>query len=180
MIGDDEVWAEAYALVPLVGDDSWKKNLADYLGNLLDDLLNLQTYVSPGTPPYPAFLFDRATFESLLTGEPGTGVAGMQAAFAAALLTSTFTIPIGTTFGDAGLAETFSTVGLAVPDPDSIDAGVDIIGELDTAPAVGDALDSDFPVKLRAAFLLLTYTVTGTNSVAPTPGAIDDVERAVE
>jgi hypothetical protein len=170
MIGDDTAWRAAYANVPLVGDDSWKQNLADYLGDLLDNLLNLSTYVSPGVPPYPAFLFDRSTFAGALTGAPGAWVVDLQAAFTAVIPTSPFTILPLTVFGAATPAETFSTPGVAVADPPSITLGVAKIGELVSSPQVGDPLLSDFPVKMRAAFLLLTYTVTGTNSLpVPTP-----------
>ena len=57
--------------------------------------------------------------------------------------------------------------------------GVAKIGELVSSPQVGDPLLVDFPVKMRAAFLLLTYTVTGTNSL-PVPTPILDPLRAVE
>lgn len=177
----ETVWKNDYAnpaKMPQVGDSSWKQNLSNYLGDLLDDLLSLETYISPGVPAYPAFLFGRSAFASALTDT--NGIVGLQSAFEAGVNASTFIIPIGTTFELVPtLATTFSTVGLAVVDTDSIDAGKAKIAELSSAPQVSDPLDSQFPIKLRAAFLLLTYTVGGTNSVIPTPATINDEERAV-
>lgn len=178
MIGDLATWRTSYSALPQVGDDSWKANLANYLGDELDGLLNLQTYVTGGG--FPVFTFDRATFQSNLTDGVGTGVAGMQAAFTAAIATSTWVIAIGTKFGVGTPAETFSTPGVAVPDPAGISAGAAKIGELASAAPTSDPDESEFPLKLREAFLLLTYTVTGTNSVAPTPGPISDPLRGVE
>ncbi len=46
------------------------------------------------------------------------------------------------------------------------------VQELASSVPVADASNSDFPVKMREAFLLLTGTVTGTNSVIPIPGPL--------
>lgn len=179
MTPDETAWKSAYAneaTLPLVSDSTWKNNLSEkYLAALLDGLHNLETYASP------TFTFDKATFEGLLTDAVGTGVAGLQAAFAAAALSSTWLIPIGTTFELVPtLATTFSTLGVATVDPDSVDDGVNLIGELDGATPTSDPLDSQFPIKLRAAFMVLKYNVVGTNSVIPTPGSISDLLRGVE
>lgn len=179
MTPDETAWKAAYAdedTMPLVSDSTWKNNLSEkYLAALLDGFHNLETYITA------TFTFDKATFEGLLTGETGTGVAGLQAAFAAAALSSTWLIPIGTTFELVPtLATTFSTLGVAAVDPDSITDGVDLIGELDGATPTSDPLDSQFPIKLRAAFMILKYNVLGSNSVVPTPGPINDLLRGVE
>lgn len=167
----DQNWIDAYELMPLVGDATWKQNLADYCGDLLDNQLNLSTYTGP------TFTFGRAAFAANLTDT--NGIVGLQSAFNAGVLASTWVIPIGTTFGAGTPAETFSTPGAAVADAPSISSGMAIIATLASSPQVGDATLSEFPTKLRAAFLSLTYTVTGTNSVTPTPGPIADPLRGV-
>lgn len=170
-IGSETDWKNAYAALPLVSTSAWKTNLADYLGDLLDGLLVLTTYSQSD------FTFGRAAFAAGLTDT--NGVAGLQTAFNNGVLASTFSIPIGTTFGGGTPAETFSTIGTAVPDAPSIASGQAILATLVNAPQTSDPLQSEFPVKLRNAFLALTYTVTGTNSVSPTPGPINDVNRGV-
>lgn len=165
-------WQNDFAALPRVGDSSWKQNLGDYLSEQLDGILNFDTYNN-----LPSFTFGVSAFVGGLTDT--NGIVGLQAAFEAGVLASTWTIPIGTTFGAATPAETFSTAGVATVDAASIVAGKAKIAELSSAPKVGDPLLSEFPVKLREAFLALAYTITGTNSVAPTPGPINDVGRAV-
>lgn len=164
-------WIDAYEALPLVSDATWKQNLADYCGDLIDNILALSTY-SAG-----AFTFGRSQFASALTDTDG--VVGLQSAFSAGVSASTWVINSGTTFGAATPAETFSTSGVAVADPAGISAGQALIAALTGAPQVGDPTLSEFPTTLRNAFLALTFTVTGTNSVAPTPGPINDVARAV-
>lgn len=166
-------WKDAYALLPLVSDDTWKENLTAFIEDLIVDI-NLETYATP------SFTWARAAFKSALVGVSGAGVSEMQTGFSNSIAASTWLIPSGTTFGSATPAETFSLPGAAIPDATGVSAGVIKIGELATAEPVGTVEDSLFPEVLRDAFLLLTYTVTGTNSVTPTPGPILDPLRAVE
>jgi len=178
-IGSVGDWQNEYADIPLVSDDSWKQTLADYLGGLLDNLLTLQTY-----SPAPIFTFGKAAFVTGLAGAdpstPGSGVAALQTAFSAGVLASTMIATPPVSFTPVTPATTFSVVVSTLPDAPSIAAGQAKIAELSSAAETSDPLLSDFPVILREAFLLLTYTVIGTNSVAPTPGPLTDPLRGVE
>jgi hypothetical protein len=173
-IGTLTQWKDAYALIPLVSTDAWKENLTVYIEDLIVDM-NLKTYATP------SFTWGRAAFKSALVGAPGAGVSEMQTGFTNSIAASTWLIPSGTTFGGGTLAETFSAPGVAAPDVASVSAGATKIGELESTPPVGTFEDCLFPEILRAAFLLLTYTVTGINSVPPAPfGPINDPLRGVE
>lgn len=167
-------WKDAYAVLPQVGTDAWKENLTAYIEGLIADI-NLATYATP------SFTWGRAAFKSALVGVSGAGVSEMQTGFTNSIAASTWLIPSGTTFGGGTLAETFSAPGAAIPDVASVSAGATKIGELEGTPPVGTFEDCLFPEILRAAFLLLTYTVTGINSVPPAPfGPINDPLRGVE
>ena len=170
-----QTWRDQYELLELVSDDSWKQNLADYLGDLLDNAFTLSTYT-----PAPIFTFDRTTFASLLDSGVDQGIASLKAAFQSAIQSSTMFVSVGSYIGSSTPATTYSVVASVVPDPPSILAGQNKIQELEFAQATSDPQLSEFPEKLRDAFLLVTYTVTGTNSVAPTPSPLTDTGRSVE
>ncbi|TDI74593.1 MAG: hypothetical protein E2O82_03680 [Betaproteobacteria bacterium] len=166
-------WIDDYVEIPLTSGPEWKTTLADFIGDLVDDM-TLSTY-----NPAPSFTFDRSTFANNLSDAPGTGVTSLANAFSAAILTSTMNVAAGTYIGVSTPATTFSVVSSVVPDPASIGAGAAEIAELVSSPKTSNAAESEFPVKLREAFLLLTYTVSGTNSVSPTPAPLVDAARSV-
>lgn len=174
---DVEIWQEDYADIELVSTDAWKQNLADYLEVQLTESLTLTTYSTD-----PEFTFDKAAFVTGLAGAgaPGTGVAALQTAFDAAVLASTMvTFPMSG-FDPLSVATIFSVVTSTTVDPLSIVAGKAKIAELDGATPTSDPLLSKFPVILREAFLLLTYTVIGLDSTFPTPIPLTDALRGVE
>ena len=175
----ESTWQNDYADIPLVSDDSWKQTLGDYLEALLSSLLTLQTY-----SPAPVFTFGTSAFVSGLSGSdpavPGSGIIALQTAFNAGVLASTMVVAPGTSFTPPTPATTFSVVTTTLPDVPSIALGVAKIAELSAAEPTSDPLLSEFPVILREAFVLLTYTVIGTNSVAPTPAPLTDPLRGVE
>jgi len=169
------IWQAQWALIPKVSDTSWKQNLADYIAARVDAKLALSTYVPPGT-----FTFNKSVFVAGLAGVTsgtGDGVTKIASAFQSAVQTvGSLVVTPGTAFGAATPAQTFSVVASSVL---IAAAGKAKIEELSSAPLVSDPLLSQFPVKLRDAFLLLTATISGTNSVAPTPGPLVDAGRSV-
>jgi len=176
---DESTWQGDYANLELVSTDAWKQNLADYLETLLTSSLTLTTYSTD-----PAFTFDTSAFVSGLAGAdpevPGSGVIALQTAFDAAVLASVMvTFPMSG-FDPLSVATIFSVVTSTIVDAPSIIAGKAKIAELASAGSTSDPLESEFPVILREAFLLLTYTVIGLDSTFPTPIPLTDALRGVE
>jgi hypothetical protein len=175
------VWKDEWENLPKVADDTWKQNLADYISARLDGLLWFQTYEP--APGHFDFGFLQAPFISALAGVDFSNPIGIQqiaAGMAAAITASTDLVAVGSSIGPAGNpATTYSAVTSTVFDSASITLMQNKILTIDPTP-VASAQDSDFPVKLREGVLLLTATISGTNSVAPTPSALTDPARGVE
>jgi len=171
------IWQSEWALLPKVSDDSWKTNMASYIAARLDGKLSLSGYLPPTGV---SFIFNTAVFISSLSGVTsgtGDGVSKIAQGFKAAAETpGSLIVAPGTAVGSASPATTFSVVSSSVLSGSAAEAK---IAELASAPLVDSAADSDFPVKLHAAALLLTATVSGLNSVAPTPSPLIDAGRAV-
>tara|TARA_B100000029_G_C17375085_1_gene887623 strand:- start:445 stop:981 length:537 start_codon:yes stop_codon:yes gene_type:complete len=159
-------WIDAYAALPQVSDDSWMDELSDYIEEMTADM------TLDGFTPAPVFTFDKAAFKSGLAAANsnvlGSGIAALSSAFSAGIAKSVMlaTPPVET--GEGTPAETFSAVTSTLPDPTSVTAGVNAIGELASAEKTGDSSKSEFPKKLYAAFAGLMYICSGTNSVTPT------------
>lgn len=85
-------------------------------------------------------------------------------------------VAAGSSVGTPSPATTWSVVNTTVIDAPSQTAGEDKMKELKTADISGD---SPMAEKSWEAFLLLTITTSGLNSVSPTPGPLLDPARAV-
>lgn len=123
------------------------------------------------------FTFAQAALVSALdalspTTSPSAGIDGFADAWEQALLASAIVVAPLTFIPPSSPATTFSAVASAIIDVSSIEAGKAKLAELVSAPPVANAQDSLFPVKFREATLLLTVTISGTNSVTPTPGPL--------
>ena len=179
MIEALSVWQNEWANLPKVADDSWKQNLADYLSARLDSKLEFQLYQP--SPGHFTYSFSQGPFISALAGVDFSNpiaisaiANGMEAAF----LANTAIVAIGSSIGPPGNpATTYSAVTSTIFDVPSLTAMKVIINSIDTTP-VADALNSDFPVKLRDGVLALTATISGTNS-NPTPSPLVDAGRGV-
>lgn len=172
------VWQSEWALLPKVSDTSWKQNMADYIAARLDNKLTLATYTpSAGV----MFTFNKSVFLASLasvSAATADGVAKIALGFQSATETpGSLAVAPGTSIGSASPTTTFSAVASSVLLGAAAKAKIE---ELSSAPLVALAANSAFPVKLYEASLLLTATVTGTNSVAPTPGPLVDAGRAVQ
>lgn len=172
MIEDEATWKSTFNDLPKVSDSSWKQNFANWIAARTDGKLVLATY-----SPSPSFTFNSATFQNNLSETINTGLASLVAAWNSSIAASTMAVTPPTYFTPQTPQSTFSTVISVLPDPASIAVGASIIAELALAQPTTDSL---FPVKFRNAFLSLTYTVTGTDSSAPTPIALVDPIRGVQ
>ena len=170
------VWQNGWANLPKVNDDSWKQNLGDYVEARTANM-SLATY-TPSTNV--TFSFNKSLFVQTLDGVSGANLVPILSdAFELAIIGSPIAVSPGTYIGVSTPATTFSVVSSSLFDLASAALGAAKILELASAPKVSDPLLSDFPIKLRDAFLLLTATVSGTNSVVPTPGPLVDPVRSV-
>lgn len=172
-------WQSEWALLPLVIDDSWKQNVADYLAARVDNKLSLQTY--GGVPV--TFTFNKAAFLAAIAGVStgtGDGVIKIALGFSNAVqIAGSLIVLPGAFIGTNSPATLFSAVASSIITPAGAALGQAKIEELSSAPQVTTALASQFPVKLREAFLLLTADVTGTNSIVPVPTPLIDLGRGV-
>lgn len=101
-----------------------------------------------------------------------TGVAQFVQAWQSAAAASVMIVPPGSSFGSPSPATTFSVVVTTLLDPPSLLAACSALQtELLAAGAapVSSYKDSKVGPALYKAFKLLSYTVTGINSIAPTP-----------
>lgn len=167
-------WQSTLAALPKVGDNSWAMNFASwYAGRIVGIAPSPAALVPTGF----VFTFNTALFASGLQTLPPTasaaaGITAFANAWLAAMDASTAVVAAGTFKPPSTPATLFSVVATTVIDTASKTAAKAKLLELITAPAVGDATMSQFPIKFRDATLLLTITVSGTNSVTPTPGPL--------
>ena len=168
------VWKTTLAALPKVADNSWADNFANWYA---DRIVNITTNPSALVPTGFVFTFAKPVFKSaLLALTPTTsalaGITGFANAWESALNATTVVVASGSFIPPSSPHTLFSAVASTIIDPASIAAGKAKIIELVSAPPVADAMNSLFPIKFRDATLLLTITVTGTNSVTPTPGPL--------
>lgn len=123
------------------------------------------------------FTFARAVFESALlplgpTPSALIGITAFANAWETAINASTVVVPVGASIGTPSPATTWSAVFSTIILVPSIALAKAKILELITAPVVADALNSQFPIKFREAFLLLQIQVTGLDSTPPLAGPL--------
>ena len=175
-------WQSTFAAIPKVATTAWANNIANWVDARVTGKMSLPGIGGPGF----SFTYNKATFAAqLLSLAPTTNALAGITAFADAWLTamnaSTLATAPGSFIGTSTPATLWASVSSTIFVPASLTLGRAKILELATAPAVSDPLLSDFPIKFRAAFLLLTVTTTGVNSVPPPggPNPLIDVARPV-
>lgn len=168
-------WRSTLAALPKVADTSWAANFAAWVAGRVATITTNPTNLTLSAPL--VFVFNQALFASQLisltpTGDALSGITGFADAWKAAIDTTVFPATLNVAPGafvpPTTPATTFSTVTSVLLDPASVAAAKAKIIELATAAPVADVNDSEFPVKFREAFLLLTITVAGLDST-PTP-----------
>jgi hypothetical protein len=172
------VWQNEWANLPKVIDDSWKENLANYIeARILN--LKLSSYV-PNTNI--SFSFNKDTFIAGLSSVDsglGNGAIVIGQAFSAAMLLSTLSLTAPISIGNPTPTTTYSSVTTSIFNVLSASAAASKIAELAGAPNVLDPLESEFPIKLREAALLISADITGLDASTPTPLPLVDLARPV-
>ncbi len=149
-------WKDSFAAIPLVSDQTWKDNLADWIdGNVAD--MKLASY-SPSANI--SFTYNKATFASSLPdsgalGTPATFLSAIATAFQSSINSSTLVItpPMS--------SPAFTAITSSLPDAASVTAGMSAI-QAAVLVNVEAAEDSGLIPAIRNAFIGLTYTVSGT------------------
>ena len=167
-----QTWKDELEALPPKADPSWAPQFAKWYA---DRIVSIETDPSALVASGFTFTFNEALFAAGLTVLPPTldqasGILGFATAWEAALLASLVVVGPGSFIPPSTPATLFSVVITSLVDVPSISLGKLKLLELVTAPPTADAQASEFPEKFRDATLLLTMTVTGTNSVVPPGG----------
>jgi len=173
---DPEInWKTTFASLPQSDNQSVAaQNLADAVDGLTTNKLEVPAIT--GTPA--SFTFNKSVFKSQIeslspTDDADQGAENFATAWKSAIDASTMLVVTGASVGIPTPATTFSVVTSTVIDPASSSSAKSTLkNDLKNLPQVSSALASEFGPKFRQAFLNLTVTVTGVNSVAPTPGPL--------
>lgn len=171
-VGD---WSSTFNSLPKVGDTSWAANLADAVDGLTTGKLELTNIKT--TPA--SFIFGKAAFEAaLLPLQPVdsamTGAQNFAGAWEQGILASVMSVSSGASVGlPATPANTFSAPPATILDAPSL-----VLAKAGLVSAIASIVPSEnadtFAEAFRNAFLALTYTSTGLNSVTPTPATLVD------
>ena len=168
MIDPLSIWKSTFANLPQVSDSSWASNFANWVYDRVQsaELSGVMTASDP-------FDFKKGIFESALLVLPPTpsaavGILGFATAWETAVVaSSTLLVTSGDSLGAPSPATTWSVVSSSIVDTPSIAIGKAIILTLATMPPVPTVDLSKFPEIFRNAFLALTGSIVGMNSVVP-------------
>jgi len=164
-------WQTTFAALPLVADNSYAENIAEWYANRIS---GIEPNPAQFTPVGFSFTFAESVFATELLNLSPT-ISSIEAinkladAWQTAINASTISVSSGSSAPPGGTSNTFSAVTTTTLDASSITAGRTKILDLITATPVSSALDSEFPEVLRDAILLLTFTVVGLDSSPGTP-----------
>jgi hypothetical protein len=176
MIESESVWGNKLTNLNPTKNTTWARAFADAVDSLTTskmELTNIKT-----TPAM--FTFAKAVFEAQLvvlkpTKSAQEGAKNFANAWATAVQSSLMVVAPGATIGlPPAPANTFSAVSGTLLDPGSLTAAkAGLVADiLSVKPDPKNA--NAFARAFRKAFLALTYTTTGLNSVPPTPAPLVD------
>ena len=180
MIDILSVWKSTFEALPLVGDSSWITGTSTWVDDRVTAKAELTGIINPISP----FTFSKPVFETglssmVITGSQATGVTAFATAWEAAIVASAMVITSGAFIGTPSPATTWSAVTSSVIDPASITLAKAKLLELISEPPAVSSSASVFADKLFEAFLLLTGTVTGSDSTPGPTGPLPLVAAAV-
>jgi len=174
VIDDLATWKSTYKNLAKVADNSWALNFALWVNERVTGKALLTGITA--TVPASVFTFNYGVFKTQLetlthTLDINAGITRFADAWAAAMNASLILgIVPGAFVGTSTPPTLWSVVSTATIDGASVLAGRAKIMELVNAPLAETEDDSVFPEYFRDAFLLLTGTVSGLNSVPPLAG----------
>jgi len=166
------VWRSTFNALPKVLNKSWAAAFATWVDDRVTGKAQL-TGITTATPP---FTFSKSTFQAQLEALKVTSISAIGGnnfgtAWEAAINASLTLTVVAGDFTAPGDATTWSSVTLAEIDaPSVLAAKAALIAALTNSNKCNNTANSDFPKSFRDAFLMLTGSVTGMNSLPiPTP-----------
>ena len=181
-------WIDTYVEdVPNVTDSSGPAKNARWTDARVTGKLDTPGLVGLVSGTGFTFTFNKAVYQSQLSLITGIGttldIQKLATAWETAVLASAAAVLSGTSIGSPPTnVNTWSAAPGTVIDIPSIALGKAKILELVDSPDDVEAEDSEYPVKMREAFLLLTMTTTGPDSTPPGSGGpltLIDLARSV-
>ena len=157
--------------LPVTVTISWAANFANWVyGRVVaNQLLGVVTAAVPLN--FQKSVFQAQLESCVITTSSLAGATQFANAWEAAIMASaTLMVSSGDYVGSSGPGTTWGSVDSKIIDPASISAGKAIIISLGSEGPVSLSSDSKFPEKFRNAFLALTGTISGKDSVPPPGG----------
>lgn len=182
MLDPSSTWSSTFNALPKTADASWAANMADAVDSLTSSKLTISTIK---TVP-AAFVFGKSAFKSALevlvpVDSAAQGASNFAGAWEKGLLASTMTVTPGASVGlPATPANIFSAASSLVDPPSITSAKAGLVSAL-TSIVPSETADA-FAEAFRTAFLALTCSTTGMNSIPPPggPTPLNDPFAAVE
>lgn len=170
MLDPADTWAKKFKDLKPVADPSWSMTLATTVGSLVTGKLEIATIMgSPATFNFmvPTFAGALASLAPVQTAPEGAK--GFADAWEAAINSSIMLVLPGAYVGAPAPPTLYSVVFSTIVDPPSVAlAKVGLISALVAIKPSEDAA-KDFASAFRNAFLALTWTTQGLNSLPPPP-----------
>lgn len=160
-------WQNSFADIPLVTDQTWKTNWADWIAQNVNQM-KLAGW-SPGTNI--TFNWNKALFvSSLPDSSPAIDARiGLASAYETAILASSLVIT------PPNASPPLDAVTAVIVDPASVVTGKAYILATDISTVTADAKNAKIVVEMRKAFAALKYTVTGTTGGNPVTYSLQGV-----
>ena len=148
----------------------WTSRLAQWAAARTTMKLSLSNIVGPVTYTFNMGQFDALLKTCLTTDQKVAAAAQISNAWAAAAMSSPMLVLPGSSLGVPSPATTWSAVAAVIDPPSVMMAKMQLMQGLLAAEAVEDGYLSKMAEAFRQAFLSLSFTVTGMNSLPiPTP-----------
>jgi hypothetical protein len=161
-------WKQTFTNIPKVNEKSWAANFSNWCANRVNGKAEL-TGITTATPP---FTFSQSVFKTQLEALGVTtlspeGAVGFATAWQTAVNASLIlTVVPGDFINPESDPTKWSVVTTALIDPASVAAAkAFLVSQLTVAIKTNNSNESNFPQIFRDAFLLLTGTTIGLNSL---------------
>lgn len=172
MLDPVATWESTFNALPKVNDTSWAENFAEAVSSLTTGKLEIS-----GIKTIPAsFTFNKPIFKAQLlpllpVDSPVLGANHFADAWATAMLSSTMSVSSGASVGlPATPGNTFASASCTIDPPTTAKAG--LVAAITSIVPTTTA--NAFAKAFRDAFLALTCSTTGMNTVTPTPSPLAD------
>jgi hypothetical protein len=164
-------WKQTFATLPFVSTPVWAQNIANWAGQR--STMKLQ-WAGLGGPIF--FTFNQGVFQSQLmslrpTSERNQAAMAVASAWETAMNASILMVTPGIFVGGPTPPTLFSAVAGMIDVPSIMRGKMALYQTLVSAPPVDSAFTSVFPHAVYQAFMSLTVSLMGMNSV-PIPGPL--------